>query len=194
MLKRAFDIIVSLFQIVFLLSWVYVIVFIVSKCTMPGPVMFRQRRSGKDGKIFLIYKFRTMRDNKEADILPAIDNDPRCSKFGLFLRRTCIDELPQLLNVLKGEMSLVGPRPHMVAETEYYAQCIPNYMDRLKIKPGLTGWAQVNGYRGATPELWMMEKRVEYDLWYIEHRTLWLDVKIIYKEFALFFKKVFNRA
>lgn len=160
-------------------------------CTMGGPIMFRQKRSGKDGKSFLIYKFRTMRENDEADTLPALDNDPRCTRFGSFLRWSCVDELPQLLNVLFGDMSLVGPRPHMLADTEHYAALIPNYMERLRIKPGLTGWAQVNGYRGATPELWMMEKRVEYDLWYIEHGNIWLDIKIIHKEFALFFKKIF---
>jgi len=191
-LKRLFDILVSLLQIIFILSWVYVIVFVISKCTMRGPIMFRQKRSGKDGKVFNIYKFRTMRENDEADTLPASDDDPRCTRFGTFLRRTCVDELPQLLNILKGDMSLVGPRPHMIADTEHYSALIPNYMDRLKMTPGLTGWAQVNGYRGATPELWMMEKRVEYDLWYIEHHSIWLDIKIINKEFALFFKKVFS--
>lgn len=192
MTKRVFDIVVALLLIV-LLAWMYVIVYVVLKCTMKGPVIFKQRRNGKDGFVFYIYKFRTMHDNREADFLQAIDDDPRCTVFGKFLRHTRVDEIPQFFNVLIGDMSLVGPRPHMVAETDYYSALIPNYKERLKIKPGITGWAQVNGCFGATPELWMMQKRVDCDVWYIKNHNIWLDIKIIGKEFNLFFQRLSNK-
>jgi len=193
MSKRLFDILIASILIL-LLSWIYIFVYVVSSFTMCGPVIFKQKRNGLNGSVFFIYKFRTMRENGEADIMPARDYDPRCTLFGKFIRHTRLDELPQFFNVLKGDMSLVGPRPHMVAETEYYAERIGNYMDRLKIKPGITGWAQVNGCFGETTELWMMEKRVEYDIWYINNHTVWLDIKIIGREFALFFKRICNKS
>ena len=193
-IKRCLDIIIAALWTVLLFSWVYVIVAIVTKVVMPGPVLFRQKRTGKDGEPFWIYKFRTMRLNDEADTTPAVANDPRCPKWGMFLRKMSIDELPQVLNVLKGDMSMVGPRPHMIADTEYYSKVIPEYNERLKVKQGLTGWAQANGYRDGTPELWMMQKRVEYDLWYIQNWTPWLDVKIVAMELTLFVKKVFHKA
>jgi putative colanic acid biosynthesis UDP-glucose lipid carrier transferase len=120
-----------------------------------------------------------MRVNANCDTTQATKDDPRKTKFGDFLRRTSIDELPQFFNVWRGDMSIVGPRPHMLAHTDYYSDVIRSYMMRHIVRPGITGWAQVNGYRGITDELWKMEKRVEYDVWYIEHWNFFLDLKII---------------
>ena len=122
-----------------------------------------------------------MRVNDKSDTQQATINDPRETKFGNFLRKTSLDELPQFINVLKGDMSIVGPRPHMVQQTHEYSELIDKYMLRHTIKPGLTGWAQVRGYRGQTEELWQMEKRVEYDVWYAENWTFFLDLKIIFR-------------
>ena len=121
-----------------------------------------------------------MKVNKEADTLQATADDPRKTKFGDFLRRSSIDELPQFFNVLIGNMSVVGPRPHMISHTEEYSALIEKYMVRHAVKPGITGWAQVNGYRGATKQLWQMEKRVEHDVWYIRNWNFFLDVKIVF--------------
>lgn len=133
------------------------------------------------GKEFDCLKFRTMRVNNESDNRQATADDPRKTRLGAFLRKTSLDELPQFINVFKGEMSVVGPRPHMLKHTEEYSNLIGNYMVRHAVKPGITGWAQVNGYRGITDELWKMQKRVECDVWYIEHWTLLLDVKIMFR-------------
>ena len=121
--------------------------------------------------------------NNEADTLQATKGDTRTTRIGEFLRKSSIDELPQFINVLKGDMSVVGPRPHMLKHTEEYSKLVDRYMVRHLIKPGITGWAQVNGYRGQTDELWKMEKRVENDVWYIEHWSFWLDLKIIVRTF-----------
>ena len=136
----------------------------------------------------MCYKFRTMRVNRESDTMQATRNDPRKNKFGNFLRKSNIDELPQFFNVWKGEMSIVGPRPHMIKHTEAYSALIDKYMLRHTIKPGITGWAQVNGYRGQTDELWKMEKRVEYDVWYAENWNFMLDMKIIFLTVVNMFK------
>lgn len=178
MMKRGFDI---LFSASFLLisPLVFIPVAIAIKLTSPGPIFFRQKRTGYMGNEFWCYKFRTMHVNADADSLQASKDDPRKTRLGDFLRRTSIDELPQFYNVLKGDMSVVGPRPHMLKHTEDYSRLIGNYMVRHFIKPGITGWAQVMGYRGQTEELWQMEKRVEHDIWYIEHWSFLLDVKII---------------
>lgn len=146
----------------------------------PGPLFFRQLRTGLNGKPFLIYKFRSMHVNQEADSRQASKIDGRIFAFGLFLRKTSLDELPQSWNVLKGEMSIVGPRPHMIAHTEMYSKLVDNYMMRHLVKPGITGWAQCMGFRGETKELWQMEERVKRDIWYIEHWTIWLDFRIIW--------------
>ncbi|MFR9503940.1 MAG: undecaprenyl-phosphate glucose phosphotransferase [Rikenellaceae bacterium] len=182
--KRVFDIVVSLcFLIPFFLP-IYIIVGIITKITSPGPIFFKQKRHGLDGKEFSMYKFRSMKVNSESDTLQATIDDPRKTKFGNFLRKTSIDELPQFLNVLKGDMSIVGPRPHMLKHTEEYSQLIKTYMVRHLIKPGVTGWAQVTGFRGETKELCEMEGRVKADIWYIEHWTFFLDLYIMYKTVA----------
>ncbi len=177
-LKRSFDIIAS-GALILLSPIVLLTVGTAIKISSPGPVFFRQKRTGYRGREFECLKFRTMRVNPQADKMQATEDDPRKTKVGNFLRHTSIDELPQLWNVLKGDMSLVGPRPHMLSHTEEYSQLIDKYMVRHMVKPGITGWAQVNGYRGATRQLWQMEKRVRYDVWYIEHWSLLLDLKIM---------------
>ena len=178
--KRAFDLLIS--TVVLVLSPLVIIpVAIGIKLSSPGPIFFVQKRTGYRGQAFNCYKFRTMRVNDDSDTLQATKGDPRVTQFGNFLRRTSIDELPQFYNVWLGEMSVVGPRPHMVAQTEMYSELIDKYMLRHTIKPGITGWAQVRGYRGQTEELWQMEKRVEYDVWYAENWTFLLDLKIIFR-------------
>ena len=178
LIKRAFDLLVS--TVVLILSPLVIIpVAIGIKLSSPGPIFFVQKRTGYRGQAFNCYKFRTMRVNADSDTLQASKGDPRVTRFGNLLRRTSIDELPQFYNVWLGDMSIVGPRPHMVAQTEMYSELIDKYMLRHTIKPGITGWAQVRGYRGQTEELWQMEKRVEYDVWYAENWTFFLDVNII---------------
>jgi putative colanic acid biosynthesis UDP-glucose lipid carrier transferase len=162
------------------------------KATSPGPVVFKQYRTGINGKKFKVYKFRSMVVHQEhnGDVTQAKKNDARITPIGAFLRRTSLDELPQFFNVLQGRMSLVGPRPHALAHNEYYKDLVESYMQRHKVKPGITGWAQVNGYRGETDTLDKMQKRVEYDLWYIDNWSLWLDLKII---FLTVFKGFINK-
>lgn len=177
-IKRSFDLAVSSF-VLLLSPIVYIPVAIAIKLSSPGPVFFKQKRTGLYGRDFYCYKFRTMKVNVDADKLQATKDDPRKTKVGDFLRRTSIDELPQFLNVFKGDMSIVGPRPHMLKHTEEYSKLIDTYMVRHAVKPGITGWAQVTGFRGQTEELWQMEGRVEHDIWYIEHWSFPLDLKIM---------------
>ncbi|MGM9852659.1 MAG: undecaprenyl-phosphate glucose phosphotransferase [Muribaculaceae bacterium] len=179
-IKRTFDIVFSSVALIFS-PLVFIPIAIGVKMSSPGPVFFRQERTGLQGRSFHCLKFRTMRVNTDADSLQATSDDPRKTAFGDFLRRTSLDELPQFINVFLGDMSVVGPRPHMVKQTEDYARIIDKYMVRHTIKPGITGWAQISGYRGLTDELWKMEKRVEYDVWYIEHWNFFLDLKIIFR-------------
>jgi putative colanic acid biosynthesis UDP-glucose lipid carrier transferase len=152
------------------------------KCTSRGPIFFKQLRHGWDGRIITIYKFRTMFEHQEeaGRVSQAKLDDPRVTPFGRLLRKMSLDELPQFINVLQGRMSIVGPRPHAVSHNEFYKDSIKAYMQRHKVKPGITGWAQVNGWRGETDTLEKMEKRVEYDLYYIENWSLGLDIKIIF--------------
>ena len=188
LLKRLFDIVFSflcLILTVLLLPFVVLVI----KRQSPGPVFFRQLRTGIDGKNFYCYKFRSMHVNDDADRLQATEDDPRKFPFGDFMRKTNIDELPQFWNVLIGDMSIVGPRPHMLAHTEQYDKLIDKYMVRHFVKPGVTGWAQVTGFRGETRELWQMEGRVERDIWYIQHWSLWLDLRIIWLTFKTIFKR-----
>ena len=163
---------------------IYIVVALIIKKTSPGPVYFKQRRSGMNGKEFECIKFRSMKVNNDADTIQATKNDPRKYPFGNFIRRTNIDELPQMINVWKGEMSLVGPRPHMLKHTDEYSHLINKYMVRHLAKPGITGLAQVSGFRGETKHIEQMEDRVEKDIEYIENWSFWLDLKIIFKTFS----------
>lgn len=182
--KRCFDILFSLTFLCTLFPFVLLIVTLATKATMPGPVFFRQKRNGLNGKEFYCLKFRSMRVNDDADKLQATKDDPRKTKWGNLMRKTNIDELPQFINVLMGDMSVVGPRPHMVRHTEEYSQVIDKYMVRHWVKPGITGWSQVTGFRGETQELSQMAGRIHGDIWYIEHWSLRLDLYIIYKTIA----------
>ena len=180
-LKRGLDIIGAGIAIV-LLSPLMLVVALSIKLDSKGPILFTQRRNGFNNSTFRIFKFRTMGVLEDGDIIPqARRGDPRVTRFGRLLRQTSIDELPQLLNVLFGNMSLVGPRPHAVAHNNEYQKLIANYAFRHHVKPGITGWAQVNGYRGQSQTTDVMAERVDYDLWYINHWNLWLDLKILLK-------------
>ncbi len=179
LIKRIFDICFSLVVVALVSVTVLIPIIFAIKLSSRGPVLFKQRRTGYRGREFTCLKFRTMKVNSQADTVQATKDDPRKTRVGDFLRRTSLDELPQFLNVLWGDMSVVGPRPHMVSQTNEYKKLIDKYMVRHIIKPGITGLAQVSGYRGQTEELWQMQKRVEYDVTYIENWSLWLDVKII---------------
>ena len=164
-----------------LISPILLIISIGIKLTSKGPILFKQHRHGWDGQIIKVYKFRTMYQHKElgGNITQATLNDERITPFGKFLRRTSLDELPQFFNVLQGRMSIVGPRPHAIVHGEFYKDAIHTYMQRHRVKPGITGWAQVNGWRGETDTLLKMQKRIEYDLYYINNWSLGFDVKII---------------
>ncbi len=162
-----------------LLSPLLAAVALMIRLDSPGPMLFRQPRHGHDGRIFDVLKFRTMRVTERAPTRQATREDPRITRIGRALRRTSIDELPQLINVLRGEMSLVGPRPHPVALNDAYADRLHAFMQRHRVKPGITGWAQVNGYRGETDTLEKMRKRLEHDLYYIENWSLLLDLRIL---------------
>jgi Undecaprenyl-phosphate glucose phosphotransferase len=151
------------------------------KCTSRGPALFTQKRKGADGRVFKIYKFRTMRLHSEEKgvVKQATRNDSRITRVGAFLRRTSLDELPQFFNVLRGEMSVVGPRPHAIEHDELYQKIVSGYIHRYRIKPGITGWAQVNGYRGETDRIEKMQGRVEYDLYYLRNWSFALDMRIV---------------
>ena len=179
-LKRTFDIVVSALTCLVLLPFLPIIALII-KMQSPGPLFFVQNRTGLNGHTFKCYKFRSMHVNNQADTLQATKDDPRKFPFGEFMRKTNIDEFPQFFNVLKGDMSIVGPRPHMMLHTEMYGKLIDKYMVRHFCRPGITGWAQVTGFRGETKELWQMEERIRRDIWYLENWTFWLDLKIILK-------------
>lgn len=183
-LKRFFDVVFSLLVLCTIFPIVFIIFGTWIKLSSPGPIFFKQKRSGLGGKEFWCYKFRSMRQSAEADTKQATRDDPRKTRVGEFMRKTNIDELPQFFNVLRGDMSVVGPRPHMLKHTEQYSQIIESYMVRHFVKPGITGYAQVTGYRGETSELWQMEGRVQRDIWYIEHWSISLDLFIIYKTIA----------
>ncbi|MGM3161101.1 undecaprenyl-phosphate glucose phosphotransferase [Dickeya undicola] len=180
LLKRLEDIVTASI-ITVLISPLLLGIALLVKLTSKGPVIFRQRRYGMDGKAIEVWKFRSMTVMENGDtVIQASKDDKRVTPVGAFLRRTSLDELPQFINVIRGEMSIVGPRPHAVAHNEQYRKLIKGYMLRHKMKPGITGWAQINGWRGETDTLEKMEKRVEYDLFYIENWSVWLDIKIIF--------------
>ena len=187
-LKRATDIVIA--SLILFVIWPLMAAIAVGiKKSSPGPVLFNQRRYGLDGKEILVYKFRTMTVCEDGDrVVQARKEDPRVTRLGAFLRKTSLDELPQFFNVLKGTMSIVGPRPHAVAHNEQYRRMIDGYMIRHKVRPGITGWAQVNGCRGETETVQKMEKRIEYDLEYLKHWSLSLDLWIILKTVFVVFK------
>ena len=195
--KRLIDTVLSLIAFI-ILSPLLLIAALAVKLSSPGPVLFKQQRLGLHGKVFTIYKFRSMyidaeerkkelqSRNEVKGLMFKMENDPRITRVGKFIRKTSIDELPQLFNILKGDMSLVGPRPERPQFVEKFKEEIPRYMIKHQVRPGLTGWAQVNGYRGDTS----IRKRIEYDLYYIENWTLGFDFKII---FLTFFKGFINK-
>lgn len=180
-LKRMFDLLFSSFVILFLLSWLYPIIAMLIKASSRGPVLFKQLRSGVNNEEFICYKFRSMTISSDSDTKQAIKGDSRITKIGLFLRKTSLDEFPQFINVFMGDMSIVGPRPHMLLHTEEYSALIKKYMVRQLVKPGITGVAQIRGYRGETKELEDMEGRVRFDVWYIENWSLSLDINVVFQ-------------
>jgi putative colanic acid biosynthesis UDP-glucose lipid carrier transferase len=185
--KRFFDIVFSILIIFFILSWLVPLIAILIKLESKGPVFFTQLRSGKNNTPFLCYKFRSLKVNHDANEKQVSRDDKRFTRIGKFLRKSNIDELPQFLNVFRGEMSVVGPRPHMLKHTEEYSQMLNHYMIRHYVKPGVTGWAQINGYRGEIKRKKDLRGRIEHDIWYMENWTMWLDLRIIvltvYKSF-----------
>ena len=177
--KRSFDFVLAVLVLPLLLPALAVVAALIL-LDSPGPVLFRQHRTGFNGRLFQIYKFRTMKTLEDGEFIQqACQDDMRVTRVGRVLRRLSIDELPQLFNVLRGEMSLVGPRPHALAHDNEYGRFIALYVARHNVKPGITGWAQVNDWRGPTPQIHMMISRVECDLWYINNWSLWLDIKIL---------------
>ena len=178
-IKRFEDVLISS-AILLLISPLMLWIAFKVKQSSPGPVIFKQKRYGLNGQEIKVYKFRSMTSQDNGSVVKqATKNDSRVTDFGAFIRRTSLDELPQFINVIQGKMSIVGPRPHAVAHNEEYRKLVPKYMQRHLVKPGITGWAQINGWRGETDTLEKMEKRVEFDLHYIKHWSLWLDIKII---------------
>jgi putative colanic acid biosynthesis UDP-glucose lipid carrier transferase len=180
-IKRGFDILLSLIIIVGILSWLTPLLGLIIKLESKGPIFFKQRRNGLDYQEFYCYKFRSMRPNPMAHLHQVQKNDPRVTKIGKIIRKTSIDELPQFINVLKGEMSVVGPRPHMVSHTHMYAERIDKFMVRHFVKPGITGLAQVSGYRGEVEDENHIINRVKYDIFYLENWSLFLDLKIVFQ-------------
>lgn len=177
-IKRAIDITISTLVIVFVFSWFIPLVALLIKIDSKGPVFFLQKRNKKDGDLFTCIKFRSMVVNQEADSLPATFDDERVTEIGKFLRGTFLDELPQFFNVWLGDMSLVGPRPHMISDNYKYSELIEFYDYRHNVKPGITGLSQVLGYIGETRNLQAMKNRVQMDIYYIRHWSAWLDLKI----------------
>jgi len=191
-LKRAFDIVFSAIVLTTVFPIVWLVSAILIKLTSSGPIFFKQPRTGEDGRTFICYKFRTMREDSKAHTVQATRNDPRLTAIGRILRRTSLDELPQFWNVLQGNMSVVGPRPHMLKHTEDYRNVIAQYMVRHFVKPGLTGWAQINGYRGETREQSAMQHRIEHDLYYIENWSFLFDLTIIVRTVVRLLRGDFN--
>ena len=187
LVKRISDIVLAAIILV-LITPVLLAIAAGVKLSSPGPVIFKQRRNGLDGGEIVVYKFRSMTSQDNGSVVQqATKGDARITRFGAFIRRTSLDELPQFVNVLQGRMSIVGPRPHAVAHNEQYRQLIKAYMVRHKVKPGITGWAQVNGHRGETDTIEKMQARVEYDLEYLRNWSLGLDLQIIVRTIRLVF-------
>lgn len=188
LIKRFFDVLFSLIIIIFILPWLLPILLILIKLDSKGPLFFKQKRDGLNGKQFYCYKLRTMKVNTNADIVSASIDDERITKIGKFLRKSSLDELPQFFNVLKGDMSVVGPRPHINIQTKKYTSVVKNYLFRHSIRPGITGLAQISGYRGEVKNNTDIENRVRLDIFYIENWSFALDIKIIFQTCINFFK------
>lgn len=186
--KRVFDVAFSVFVMIFVFSWLYPLIAILIKLNSKGPVFFKQKRTGIDNKEFYCYKFRSMRINAEADVIQATANDNRITSIGKLLRISSLDEVPQFINVLKGEMSIIGPRPHMIKHTKEYNQVVGNFMNRHAIKPGITGLAQIKGYRGEIDDISLLHNRVRLDRFYVNNWTLLLDLKIVIQTVLTIFK------
>ena len=180
-IKRIFDIVFSFFVCLFVLSWLWPILFVLVKLESKGPLLFRQKREGINGSEFTCYKFRSMKINEQSEKSHVTKNDARVTKMGAFMRKTSVDELPQFLNVLKGEMSVVGPRPHLESLSIEYQRDVENYLKRHIVKPGITGLAQVSGYRGEIKKKTDIKNRIRFDIFYIENWSFFLDIKIIFK-------------
>lgn len=187
-IKRTFDLIFSTAVLITIFPFIFLIFGLAVKLSSRGPIFFKQERTGLGGKTFNCYKFRSMRINKEADSLATTKSDPRITRVGAFMRKTSVDELPQFINVFIGNMSVVGPRPHMIQQTALYESLIDKFMIRHLAKPGITGWAQVSGYRGETDTIEKMEGRFKRDVWYIENWSFFLDIKIIFVTIINIFK------
>lgn len=186
-LKRGFDIVVSLCFLCLVFPFLLLLVFVVTECTMPGKLFFVQKRTGLNGKTFKCYKFRSMRQNPLSEVRQATKGDERVTRWGYIMRKTSLDETPQFINVLMGDMSIVGPRPHMLKHTDEFSELVDGYMLRHQVKPGVTGWSQVNGYRGEIRKVEDIKNRVKFDLWYIDHWSFFLDLCIIFKTMTLCF-------
>jgi putative colanic acid biosysnthesis UDP-glucose lipid carrier transferase len=199
-IKRVFDLGVSAILSIACFSWLFPLIALLIKLDSRGPVFFVQRRVGRGGKSFLCYKFRTMVVNADANSLQACENDERITRIGKFLRKSSLDELPQFLNVLLGHMSIVGPRPHMHADCHRFSSLIPSYKFRSLVKPGITGLAQIKGYRGPTATYQSIFRRYQYDAFYVRNCNFWLDMRIIRKTafqvLAVLFSKlrIYDRA
>jgi exopolysaccharide biosynthesis polyprenyl glycosylphosphotransferase len=189
LLKRTFDILFSLLVIIGLLSWLLPLLAVAIKLDSRGPVFFRQKRTGRDNRSFWCLKLRTMHVNSESDSKQATRNDSRITKTGSFLRNSSLDELPQFFNVLLGDMSVVGPRPHMLKHTSEFNAEVDRFMERHKIKPGITGLAQSKGYRGETADFEKLKNRVKLDLFYVNNWSFLFDLQIIFATIRLIFKK-----
>lgn len=177
--KRTLDLLVSLVVIFFILSWLLPLLGLIIILESSGPIFFVQQRGGKNNRTFNCIKLRTMLEHSGANTFHTAPDKRYITRVGQWLRKTNLDELPQFFNVLYGDMSLVGPRPHMLAHDSYYAKTITHYKLRQSIKPGITGWAQIHGYRGDIKAFWKMERRVDYDLYYVHNQSFWMDLKIL---------------
>ncbi len=187
-LKRCLDLFISSFVLIFVLSWLFPFLAVLIKISSKGPILFIQKRSGKNNSIFDCYKFRTMYLNKDSNTIQATKNDVRVTPIGHFLRKYNLDEFPQFYNVFRGEMSIIGPRPHMIKHTIEYSKIVKEYMTRLYLKPGITGWSQVNGLRGEITNDLQLHRRIKNDIWYLENWSIGLDLKIIYLTIYRIFK------
>ncbi len=191
--KRCTDLVFSSLMIILLFPWLFPIVALLVKLSSKGPVLFRQKRVGFLGKIFWCYKFRTMYVNEQADVKQASTNDPRITRIGQFLRNTCLDELPQFLNVFLGHMSIVGPRPHMLKDSRDFSAAVANYKFRNMAKPGITGISQVRGYRGPATTFQSIFRRYQWDAYYVRNMSFRLDMRVMIETALLVLRSIFNK-